>query len=599
MSKKTFDFSGYATRVDLKCSDGAIIREDAFKHQNGETVPLVWQHLHNGPENILGHAMLEHRKDGVYAYASFNDSEQGRNAKELVRHGDVKALSIYANKLVRRGVDVLHGAIREVSLVLSGANPGAYIDNVVIAHGDSYETSEDEAIIYTGLSFETQAETIEHADDSKEPDMAEKTVGDIFETLTEEQKNVVYYMIGEALSEAGADDDDEAEHSAFYENDDYISHNDGEETITMTRNVFESLAHGTPMDEGLTLSHSDIKSIFADGERKNSLKEAVIAHATTYGIENIDMLFPDAKTIGNRPEFIKRRTEWVASVLTDTHHSPFSRIKTILADITEDDARAKGYIKASMKKEEWFTLAKRVTTPQTVYKKQKLDRNDILDITDFDVVIWVKEEMRLMLDEEIAAAALVGDGRSAGDPDKIKSPSPTADGEGIRAIALDASYYAYKVEWDAADADDVPFVDRVMTSLVDYTGSGSPKLYTSPQILAGLLVERDTLGRRMYSSRAELATAMGVSAIVDIPASILARANFETTAGAVTTTHSLKGIVANLRDYTFGSDAGGKTTLFDDFDIDFNQQKYLLEARLSGTLTKPFSAATLWENSVN
>ena len=597
MSKKTFDFSGYATRVDLKCSDGAIIREDAFKHQNGETVPLVWQHLHNGPENILGHAMLEHRKDGVYAYASFNDSEQGRNAKELVRHGDVKALSIYANKLVRRGVDVLHGAIREVSLVLSGANPGAYIDNVVIAHGDSYETSEDEAIIYTGLSFEIQAETIEHADDSKEPDMAEKTVGDIFETLTEEQKNVVYYMIGEALSEAGADD--EAEHSAFYENDDYISHNDGEETITMTRNVFESLAHGTPMDEGLTLSHSDIKSIFADGERKNSLKEAVIAHATTYGIENIDMLFPDAKTIGNRPEFIKRRTEWVASVLTDTHHSPFSRIKTILADITEDDARAKGYIKASMKKEEWFTLAKRVTTPQTVYKKQKLDRNDILDITDFDVVIWVKEEMRLMLDEEIAAAALVGDGRSAGDPDKIKSPSPTADGEGIRAIALDASYYAYKVEWDAADANDVPFVDRVMTSLVDYTGSGSPKLYTSPQILAGLLVERDTLGRRMYSSRAELATAMGVSAIVDIPASILARANFETTAGAVTTTHSLKGIVANLRDYTFGSDAGGKTTLFDDFDIDFNQQKYLLEARLSGTLTKPFSAATLWENSVN
>ena len=597
MSKKTFDFSGYATRVDLKCSDGAIIREDAFKHQNGETVPLVWQHLHNGPENILGHAMLEHRKDGVYAYASFNDSEQGRNAKELVRHGDVKALSIYANKLVRRGVDVLHGAIREVSLVLSGANPGAYIDNVVIAHGDSYETSEDEAIIYTGLSFEIQAETIEHADDSKEPDMAEKTVGDIFETLTEEQKNVVYYMIGEALSEAGADD--EAEHSAFYENDDYISHNDGEETITMTRNVFESLAHGTPMDEGLTLSHSDIKSIFAEGERKNSLKEAVIAHATTYGIEDIDMLFPDAKTIGNRPEFIKRRTEWVASVLTDTHHSPFSRIKTILADITEDDARAKGYIKASMKKEEWFTLAKRVTTPQTVYKKQKLDRNDILDITDFDVVIWVKEEMRLMLDEEIAAAALVGDGRSAGDPDKIKSPSPTADGEGIRAIALDASYYAYKVEWNAADADDVPFVDRVMTSLVDYTGSGSPKLYTSPQILAGLLVERDTLGRRMYSSRAELATAMGVSAIVDIPASILARANFETTAGAVTTTHSLKGIVANLRDYTFGSDAGGKTTLFDDFDIDFNQQKYLLEARLSGTLTKPFSAATLWENSAN
>ena len=597
MSKKTFDFSGYATRVDLKCSDGAIIREDAFKHQNGETVPLVWQHLHNGPENILGHAMLEHRKDGVYAYASFNDSEQGRNAKELVRHGDVKALSIYANKLVRRGVDVLHGAIREVSLVLSGANPGAYIDNVVIAHGDSYETSEDEAIIYTGLSFEIQAETIEHADDSKEPDMAEKTVGDIFETLTEEQKNVVYYMIGEALSEAGADD--EAEHSAFYENDDYISHNDGEETITMTRNVFESLAHGMPMDEGLTLSHSDIKSIFAEGERKNSLKEAVIAHATTYGIENIDMLFPDAKTVGDRPEFIKRRTEWVASVLNDTHHSPFSRIKTILADITEDDARAKGYIKASMKKEEWFTLAKRVTTPQTVYKKQKLDRNDILDITDFDVIVWVKEEMRLMLDEEIAAAALVGDGRSAGDPDKIKSPSPNADGEGIRAIALDASYYAYKVEWAAADADDIPFVDRVMTSLVDYTGSGSPKLYTSPQILAGLLVERDTLGRRMYSSRAELATAMGVSAIVDIPASILARANFQTTEGAVTTTHSLKGIVANLRDYTFGSDAGGKTTLFDDFDIDFNQQKYLLEARLSGTLTKPFSAATLWENSVN
>ena len=577
---KKFDFGGYATRAGLECSDGAVIEAAAFKHQNREIVPLVWQHLHDDPNNILGHAELEHRSDGIYAYAVFNDTPQGQNAKELVRHGDIRKLSIYANKLKRRGAAVVHGAIREVSLVINGANPGAYIDNVSIAHGDSYEVLDDEAIIFTGLDFKLDEE-VQHADNSEGTEMGnenEKTVGDIYASFTEEQKNVVAYMIGEAVSKADGDD---AEHSDS--EGEAIYHNDQEDTITMTRNVFESLAHGgTNSADGDVLSHADQEAIFKNAQKLGSFRDAVIAHADQYGITDIETLFPDAKNITTRPEFVKRRTEWVAGVMSDTHHVPFSRIKTMFADITEDEARAKGYIKGNKKLEEVFSLMKRITTPQTIYKKQKLDRDDVIDITDFDVVVWVREEMRLMLEEEIAAAALVSDGRSVADPDKIKSPAPGTDGAGIRAIALDDEFYAPLLTIDKDD----DLVDSVVLSLVDYEGSGSPKFYTSPSVVANLLLEKDTLGRRLYSSRADLATSMGVSEIVDIPASILARGNSEEKG-------ELVGIVVNLRDYTFGANAGGKTTAFDDFDIDYNQYKYLLEARLTGCLTRWKSAVVI------
>lgn len=564
MTKK-FDFGGYATRANLECTDGAIIKPGAFNAQHGEVVPLVWQHLRNSPENVLGHATLEKRGDGMYAYAVFNSTAQGKNAKQLVEHGDVRKLSIYANKLVRRGADVLDGAIREVSLVLNGANPGAFIDNVTIAHGDNLEVLEDEAIIFTGLDFSTQSE-VQHSDE-KEADMADdkKTVGDIFASLTEEQEKVFYYLLSEALG------GEEAQHS---DRDDDLNHNDKGDPYM--RNVFESGANGAQggFTHGGTLSHEDQAEIFATAQKIGSFKDAVIQHATTYGIQDIEMLFPDAKNITNRPEFVKRRTEWVAGVMGDTHHSPFSRIKTMFADITEDEARAKGYLKGNKKIEEWFTLSKRLTLPQTVYKKQKLDRDDIIDITDFDVVVWIREEMRLLLEEEIASAVLVSDGRSASDPDKIKSPGPTGDGVGIRAIALDDEFFAPTL---LIDPDD-DIVDSVVLALVDYEGSGAPKFYTSPDRVARLLLKKDSLGRRLYASRTDLAAAMGVSSIVDIPKTILARGD--------TDDGDLVGLLVNLSDYTIGADAGGKTTAFEDFDIDYNQHKYLLEARLSGALTK-------------
>ena len=596
---KSFDFSGYATRADVKCTDGAVIKPEAFVHQNGSRVPLVWQHLSKDHNNVLGYVDLEARPNGIYSYASFNDTPQGRNAKELVKHGDIRNLSIFARKVVRRGADVVHGLITEVSLVYGGANPGAYIDTVNIAHGDEFIPVDDEIIIYTGLDFST-GDNVSHADssgsskkddaeeaedettnskDSEMADAKDKTVGDIFNEFTEEQKNVVYYMIGEAIKDAGgdgSDDDEDVAHSDYYE----------EDTFTMPRNVFEALTSG-PSEAGAststTLSHSDQEEIFKQARKVGSLKEAILQHATDYGIENIDTLFPDAKNITQRPDFIKRRTDWVQDVLSKTHHSPFSRIKTTFADITEDEARAKGYLKGGLKREEWFTLSKRITLPQTVYKKQKLDRDDILDITDFDVVLWVREEMRLMLDEELAAAALVGDGRPAGDPDKIKSPAPEVDGPGIRAIALDNNFFAPTLTLADPDED---FVDAVVMSMVDYEGSGAPTLYTSPQQIAQMLLQKDTLGRRLYGSRQDLAASMGISNIVDVPASILSRG--DTVEGG-----QLLGIVVNLADYTFGADAGGQTTAFDQFDIDYNQQKYLLEGRCSGALTKYKSALVI------
>jgi len=564
---KTFDFSGWATRNNLKCSDGRTIMKDAFKHNDGQTVPLVWNHQHNDPLNILGHALLENREEGVYAYCKFNETESGKNAKLLVEHGDVSALSIYANQLKQNGSNVLHGAIREVSLVLAGANPGAFID-AVIRHG---ETSDEEAIIYTGKNI-----SLYHSDEKKEdkpvdekkPDEkkdTEETVADVFETLNEKQKTVVYAMIGQALEEKE-------------ESEDNNNNNDSKGgNKVMKHNVFDK-EDTTQKD---VLSHSDMEAIFSNVRRYGSLRDAVLAH----GIENIDYLFPDAKNVTNTPQFIQRDMGWVQKVMKSVHHTPFSRIKSILADITEEDARAKGYIKGNLKKDEVFSLLKRTTTPTTIYKKQKLDRDDIVDIVDFDVVAWLKSEMRVMLDEEIARAVLVGDGRLASSDDKINE-------QNIRPIWTDADLYTIKapvtVAADAtADQKAKAFIRATIKSRKNYKGSGEPTLYTTEDVLTDCLLMEDTTGRVIYDSVSKLATALRVKEIVTVPVmENLSRVDN----GA---TYSLMGIIVNLTDYNIGADKGGAVNMFDDFDIDYNAQKYLIETRCSGALIKPYSAIAL------
>ena len=567
-----FDFSGWATRNNLKCSDGRTIRKDAFKDNNGQKVPLVWNHQHNEPFNILGHALLENREEGVYAYCTFNDTEAGQNAKQLVEHGDVSALSIYANQLKQHGGDVIHGSIREVSLVLAGANPGAFIDSI-ICHG---EESEEEAIIYTGedisLSHADNEEMKEEKpmEDTKKVENKNdnKTVKDVFDTLTEEQKTVVYALIGQALESAGATD----------ENDE----NDDEEDNNMKHNVFDQ----DDMMNGNVLSHSDMEEIFSDAKRTGSLKEAFLAHNATYGIDQIDTLFPEPKSMNTPPEFIKRDTNWVAGVINGVHHTPFSRIKSMFANITEDEARAKGYIKGNLKKEEVFTLLKRTTTPTTIYKKQKLDRDDIIDITDFDVVAWIKSEMRMMLDEEIARAILVGDGRLTSDDDHINETN-------IRPIWKDDDLYTIKtkITVDASATDDdkaKAVIKAAVKSRKNYKGSGNPVLYTTEDFLTNCLLLEDTQGYRLYKSEQDVATAMRVSRIVTVPVmENLSRTDSESK------TRNLVGIIVNLNDYNVGADKGGAVNMFDDFDIDYNQQKYLMETRCSGALIKPYSAIAL------
>ena len=567
-----FDFSGWATRNDLKCSDGRTIRKDAFKDNNGQKVPLVWNHQHNEPFNVLGHALLENRDEGVYAYCAFNDTEAGQNAKRLVEHGDVSALSIYANQLKQHGGDVIHGSIREVSLVLAGANPGAFIDSI-ICHG---EESEEEAIIYTGedisLSHADNEEIKEEKpmEDTKkvENKTDNKTVKDVFDTLTEEQKTVVYALIGQALESAGKTDD----------NDEY----DDEEDNNMKHNVFDQ----DEMMQGNALSHSDMEEIFSDAKRTGSLKEACLAHDATYGIDQIDTLFPEPKSMNTPPEFIKRDTNWVAGVINGVHHTPFSRIKSMFANITEDEARAKGYIKGKLKKEEVFTLLKRTTTPTTIYKKQKLDRDDIIDITDFDVVAWIKSEMRMMLDEEIARAILVGDGRLTSDDDHINETN-------IRPIWKDDDLYTIKtkitVGASATDDDKAKAVIKAaVKSRKNYKGSGNPVLYTTEDFLTNCLLLEDTQGYRLYKSEQDVATAMRVSRIVTVPVmENLTRTDSESKE------RTLVGIIVNLNDYNVGADKGGAVNMFDDFDIDYNQQKYLMETRCSGALIKPYSAIAL------
>ena len=581
------DFSGWATRNDLKCSDGRVIRRDAFKHDDGIKVPLVWNHQHNDPRNVLGHAWLENRPEGVYTYGFFNDSESGEIGKILVKHGDICALSIYANQLQQRGCDVLHGEIREVSLVHAGANPGAFIDSM-LKHG---EDSDDEAIIYTGMPL-----YLSHSDADKQKDKAddgekketsekkddpekktdsdeEKTVADVINSMTEEQKNVMYAMIGQAMEDKGESD---------LESEDNNDDDSKGGTNTMKHNVFDKddrqkenvLVHS----DGSEVSSEEISTIFGDIKRYGSLKDSVLAH----GIDNVDYLFPDAQTLANTPEFIQRDTGWVKKVMSGVHHTPFSRIKSIFADITEDDARAKGYFKGKLKKEEVFGLLKRTTTPTTVYKKQKMDRDDVVDITDFDVVAWLKSEMRMMLDEELARAYLIGDGRLASSDDKINE-------QNIRPILKDEELYTIQatvsVQSSATEDDKArEFIRTAIKARKNYKGSGQPTLYTTEDILTDCLLLTDTTGRDLYTDVAQLAKKLRVKEIVTVP--VMEGVNGKN-GGA------LMGIIVNLADYNVGADRGGAVNMFNDFDIDYNQQKYLIETRCSGALIKPYSAIAL------
>ena len=582
------DFSGYATKAGLKCSDGRTIMPDAFKHQDKDVVPLVWQHGHNEPSNVLGRAILEHREDGIYAYGFFNETEQAKNAKTLVQHEDIKSLSIYANQLTEKAKQVIHGFIREVSLVLSGANPGALIDNITLAHADGdMVTLEDEAIIYTGLeiahadgesSDTTDDDKVEHQDESEES----PTVQEVYDSMTPEQQAVVHYMVGAALEVEEEGETESVKQSATSEEESKseLVHEDNneEEGRRMSRNVFEEQNEGKKEEEH-TLTHDAIKGIVDDAKRGGSLKEAVERYALKHGIENIEVLFPDAKAVTETPDFDSRRVEWVSSVINGTKHSPFSRIKSLVADITFDEARARGYIKGNFKKEEWFAVSKRTTTPSTVYKKQKLDRDDIIDITDFDVVMWLKGEMRLMLDEEIARAILIGDGRNVSDEDKIKDPIGATDGAGIRSILNDHDMYVATINVDDS-APPVEVVDAIVSAMQYYKGSGSPTFYTTLPVLTSLLLARDPqANHRYWKSVQELASEMGVSAIVTVE--------------VMENEENLLGIIVNLKDYTVGADKGGEVNFFDDFDIDYNQYKYLYETRISGALTKIRSALAI------
>lgn len=599
-----YDFSGYATRNNVKCSDGRVIMRDAFKDNDHKNVPLVWQHDHMSPDNVLGHAMLENREDGVYAYGCFNDTPSGLNAKELVKNGDVRALSIYANKLKQNGANVIHGAIREVSLVLAGANPGAYIDTVMV-HSDGDEETEDAEICFNlntnPILYHSDEEddknddvddkaddVISHTDksDEKEKDMAnntgsdDKTVQDVIDSMTEEQKNVLYTLVGMAADGSFDDEgDDDMKHNAFEDDDEYMAHS------------------------------VDFSEIIRDAKRCGSLREAVIEHGledvnyedylehgkATYGIDQIDTLFPDFKNINSTPDWVSRNMDWVASVMNGVSHTPFSRIKSVFANITADEARARGYTKGKKKLEEVFTLLKRTTTPQTIYKKQKLDRDDVIDITDFDVVAWLKGEMRMMLDEEIARAILIGDGRSDSSDDRI---FPT----NIRPIWQDDTFYTIRAQVDTKgmtteEAKTEAVIKAIIRARKNYKGSGNPVFYTTEDVLTDMLLLENQIGDVKYKTKQELANRLRVSDIVTVEVMEGQTRKGNTSNGDVTASANkdlnLVGLIVNLKDYNVGADQGGAVSMFDDFDIDYNQQKYLIETRCSGALIKPYAAISV------
>lgn len=594
------DFSGYATKAGLRCSDGRTIMPGAFKHQDKMKVPLVWQHGHNDPENVLGHAILENREDGVYAYGYFNDSGKANHARSLLEHGDINMLSIWANELIEKAGRVLHGAIREVSLVLSGANPGAIIENVTLRHsnGDEFQL-DDEVIIYTGLEIQHSAtdadeeteddetEDNEESEDMKDVSLAhaggEMTVQDVYESMSEEQKNVLHFLVGEALASAQEGEmaqsalTEESTNQEIYDSlNEYqkdLLHSMLEDAATinkegtdMTRNIFEN--NGA---KGTALSHEDIRGIVADATKGGSLRDAVESYALAHGITDIDVLFPEAQAVDATPEWLKRRTEWVSKFTSAARKSPFSRIKTLHADITLEDARAKGYVTGAMKKEEYFGVSKRVTTPTTIYKKQRLDRDDMVDITDFDVVTWLKAEMRMMLDEEIARAALIGDGRDVSHEDKINEGN-------IRPIAKDHELYTttINVNIDDSGSSVQEVIDAIILNRRHFRGTGMPTMFTTETYISKFLLLKDTLGRRIYSNIQDLANELRVAEIVPVE--------------VMEEEEDLVCVIVNPADYVMGADRGGAISMFDDFDIDYNQHKYLIETRMCGALVKMKSA---------
>lgn len=566
------DFSGYATKAGLKCSDGRTIMPDAFKHQDKLTVPLVYQHDHTNPTNVLGHVELQNRPDGVWVDAYFNDTEAGQHMKKAVIHKDIKMMSIWANKLIERGGQVLSGAIKEVSLVLAGANPGALIDPISIRHSDDHSTVlVDEAIIYTGLEFE-----IAHADNSSKGDTdmpaEDLTVQDVYDAMDQAQKDVVAFMIATAIEDAATSSlaqsaiDADALKTVIQ---DTLNHslNEIKEGLEMSHNAFDQTSGTTAP----TISHDDLKAILADAKKGGSFAEAIEKYAVVHNITNIDLLFPDAKNVLDTPEIYKRRTEWVNSFLQGTRKTPFNRIKTLTADLTYDQARAKGYVKATFKKEEFISIGKRTTDPTTVYKKQKLDRDDMVDIQDLDVVAWLKAEMRVMLDEEIARAALLGDGREADDPDKISEVN-------IRPIAKDSELFTTTVNVNIDDGGSSiqEFLDAAIDTRKFYRGTGLPNFYTTETYIARFLTLKDSTGRKIYNDLAQLQAELRVAAIIGVE--------------PMEEDPTMIGIMVNPIDYVMGATAGGAVSMFENFDIDYNQMKYLIETRMCGALVKLKSA---------
>ena len=605
-----YDFAGWVTRNDVKCSDGRIIRHNAFKDQDGTKVPLVWMHQHGGIENVLGNVLLQNRPEGVYGYGSLNDSEAADMARIVLKHDDVTAMSIYANNLTSQGPNVVHGTIREVSLVLAGANPGATIDEVVV-HDAGYDddlfffNAEDNTLRHSDngdIVYEPVEDILVHADDSttEEDSVADnkktnsktasedessdggKTLKDIFDDMTEEQQTVVYALVGQAMEQAGnsgnsdnSDEEDNVKHNVFDTTDNATTDND-----VLVHDALQSVIEGAK-------GGYSMKRIFNDyvAEHSDDGYGDALMHAATYGVEPIDMLFPEPKAMATKPEFISRDMGWVPMLMNRVHHTPFSRIKSVFADITEDDARARGYMKGKLKKEEVFTLLKRTTTPTTIYKKQKMDRDDVIDITDFDVIAWLKAEMRTMLDEEIARAVLIGDGRSTASDDKINENN-------IRPIWKDEELYTIQatIETEGTEtADDLAkaFIRTAIKSRKDYKGSGNPILFTTEDFLTDMLLLEDKIGHPLYDSVEKLATKLRVSQIVTV------EVMENQTRQVEGKNRTLMGIIVNPQDYNIGADRGGAINMFDDFDIDYNQQKYLIETRCSGALIKPFSAIAI------
>lgn len=570
-----YDFSGWATRNDMLCADGRTIRKNAFKGNDGAEVPLVWDHNHSGPENVLGHALLENRDEGVYAYCVFNNTENGKTAKSLVQHGDVRSLSIWANGLMEVGKDIIHGCIRELSLVLAGANPGAFIDEV-LAHGDGEDPGlilgyDENIMIYH--SADAKDDASDPKDDTKDnkskpdDDPEDETVEHVFNSLSDKQKEVVYNMIGQAR------EDGKSEGKKATSDDKTKNNEPNKEDKSMKHNLFDLDSQKNSKN---VLSHSAVAEIIGDGKRYGSLKESFLAHAAEYGVDQVDMLFPEYQSVnGETPQFIKRQPDgWVDTVMNGVHHTPFSRIKMVFADLREDEARAKGYMKGKLKKEEVFGLLKRTVDPTTVYKKQKMDRDDIIDITNFDIVAWLKGEMRMMLDEEIARAILFGDGRSTLSEDKISETN-------IIPIISDADLYTIKkvVTPESNEKLGHALITSAVKAQDGYEGSGNTTLYAAPATVTDMLLLEDADGRRMYKDMNELALAMNVNRIVKVPASIIPTGVY--------------GLIVDLNDYNVGADKGGAVNMFDDFDIDYNQMKYLIETRCSGALVKPYSAIAL------